>query len=156
MVGASPAENCGLGSKIYFVRFVSPNFQPNIMSRAIKICSIGSGAGQKEYKLRLKPLFRLTSGILKAEIMHQGGWGRQLGFSISRVLADAPRIGISPHIHVLIIHRGQDILVETNDENIYPPDGSRIEFRMPRVANGYDEFRTLASASGHDAAGAIC
>jgi hypothetical protein len=156
MVGASPAESCGLGAKIYFARFVSPNFRPNIMSRAVKICSIGSGAAQKEYKLRLKPLFRLTSGILKAEIMHPSGWGRQLGFSISRVLTDLPRVGISPHIHVLIVRRGQNILVETNDENIYPPDGSRIEFRMPQVANGYDEFLDFANSSGHDAAGATC
>jgi hypothetical protein len=155
MVGVSPDENCGLGAKVYFTRFVAPEFRPQVMSRAIKLCSIGSGARKIEYKHRLKPLFRLTSGILKAEVMHPGGWARQLGFSISRTLADHPLRGISPHLHIIIIKRGS-ILVETNDENIYPPDGTRIEFRMPRIARSYEEFLGLAKALGYDFAGATC
>ena len=78
-----------------------------------------------------------------------------LGFSISRALADHPRTGISRHLHVLIVQRGS-ILVETSDEDIYPPDGSRIEIRMPRVAQSYEQFLELAESLGHDAAGAIC
>ena len=155
MVGVSPNENCGLGAKVYFTRFVAPEFRPQIMSRATKLCSIGSGAKKIEYKHSLKPLFRLTSGILKAEVMQPGGWARQLGFSISRALADYPHRGISPHIHIVIVRRGS-ILVETNDENIYPPDGPRIEFRMPRIAQGYEEFLGLAQALGYDGAGATC
>jgi hypothetical protein len=156
MVGASPTENCGLGAKIYFVRFVSPDFKPNIMSRAIKICSIGSGAAQKDYKLRLKPLFRLTSGILKAEIIHPSGWGQEMGFAISHALNHRPHAEISPHIYILIIRRGQAVLIQTNDEDVYPGDGSKIEFRMPRVAHGYDEFLELANSLGQSAAGAAC
>jgi hypothetical protein len=156
MVGVSPHVNRGLGAKVYFARFAAPDFQPCIMNRAIKVCSIGKGAQVREYKHRLKPLFRLTSGILKAEVMNPGGWARQLGFSISRTLADYPQVGISPHIHIVIVQRGQSIVVETNDENIYPPDGSRHEFRMPRVAQDYDEFQALAASLGHDAAAASC
>ncbi len=156
MVGVSPDLNCGLGAKVYFTRFVAPDFRPCIMSRAIKVCSIGTGAGIAEYKRRLKPLFRLSSGILKAEVMQPGGWARQLGFSISRTLDDHPRPGISPHIHVLIVRRGQSTVVETNDEDIYPPDGSCHEFRMPRVAQDYKEFQALAASLSHDAAGASC
>ncbi len=87
--------------------------------------------------------------------MHPGGWARQLGFVISRALADHPKHGISRHIHILIVRRGS-ILVETNDENIYPPDGPRIEIRMPEVARGYEQFRAMADSNGHKAAGACC
>jgi hypothetical protein len=155
MVGVSPTESCGLGAKVYFTRFASPGFRPCIMSRAIKVCSIGTGARIKEYHRTLKPLFRITSGILQGEVMNQGGWARALGFSISQRLADFPRAGVSRHLHFLIIRRGS-ILVETSDANIYPPDGSCIEVRMPRVAQSYEQFLELAESDGHDAAGAIC
>lgn len=156
MVAASPTESSGLGAKIYFTRFASPDFNPGLMATPIKLCSIGNGAGVTEYKLRMKPLFRFTSGIHKAEVGEPGGWARQLGFSISRKLEDFPREGISRHIHIIIVMRGK-ILVENNDENIYPPgDKSRIEIRMPTVARGYEEFRTVAASLGLDAAGAVC
>lgn len=80
VVGASPTEACGLGAKIYFTRFASPDFQPCLMSRAIKTCSIGSGAGISEYKQHLKPHFRLAAGIHRAEIGHQNGWLARLAF----------------------------------------------------------------------------
>jgi hypothetical protein len=56
---------------------------------------------------------------------------------------------------MLIVRRGS-ILVENSDENIYPPDGSCIEIRMPQVARSYEEFLKLAESVGHDAAGAAC
>ncbi|SPE44556.1 hypothetical protein SBA7_400006 [Candidatus Sulfotelmatobacter sp. SbA7] len=59
-------------------------------------------------------------------------------------------------MHILIAQRGRDVLVETNDEDIYPPDGPCIEFRMPKVASGYNEFLALANSSGYDGTGAIC
>jgi hypothetical protein len=156
MVGASPTEACGLGAKIYFTRFASPDFRPHLMTRAVKRCSIGSGAGVSEYKHHLKPLFRLTSGILRAEVGQPGGWARQFGFSISRALSNHPRSGISRHIHILIIRRGS-MLVETNDANIYPPgDAPRIEVRMPAVARDYEEFQGMAASYGHDPTGATC
>jgi len=155
MLGVSPTESSGLGARVICTRFASPDFLPGIMARPITLCSIGSGSGVREYKRSIKPLFRLSSGILKAEIGEPGGWARQLGFSISRTLSDHPRNGISRHIHIIIVNRGS-IHVETNDENIYSPDGSIVEIRMPKVARGYSEFLSLANASGHAATGAIC
>lgn len=155
MVGISPTENSGLGAKVIFTRFTSPHFYPNIMTHPIKLCSIGSGAAVQEYKRSIKPLFRLSSGILNAEIGQPGGWARQLGFSISHTLNNYPRNGISRHIHMIIVRRGS-IYVGTNNENIYMPDGSKIEIRMPKVAQGYAEFLSLAQAAGHEAIGAAC
>jgi hypothetical protein len=155
LVGASPNEQIALGAKVYITRFSSPAFRPGIMSRPVKLCHIGSGAKVAAYKRRLKPLFRLTSGILRAEIGEPGGWARQLGFSMGRALADHPRKGISKHLHIIIIRRGTTI-VGTNDEDIYPKEGSIIEFRMPPVAQNYPAFQALSAAAGHDAAGATC
>lgn len=155
MVGVSPTQSCGLGARVFLTRFCAPLFRPEIMSRATMVCSIGSGAAVAEYKQTIKPLVRFMSGIHKAEIGQPGGWARALGFSISRALADHPHKGVSPHIHTLIVTRGR-ILVENNDENIYPPDGSVIHVQMPPVAQGYEAFRALARSAGHDAACARC
>lgn len=155
MVGVSPTQSCGLGARVFLTRFAHPLFEPGIMSRATMQCSIGSGAAVGEYKRGIKPLVRFMSNIHKAEIGQPGGWARQLGFSISRALADHPHCGVSRHIHILIVRRGQ-ILVENNDENIYPPDGSVIQVRMPPIAEGYEAFRAQARSAGHDAACARC
>ena len=121
----------------------------------MKVCSIGSGAGITEYKRWIKPLWKLRNSTLQSERSHPGGWGEHVGFLISRALADHPKRGISRHIHILTVRRGS-ILVETNYENIYPPEGPRIEIRMPQVAQGYDQFCRMAESIGHEAAGATC
>jgi hypothetical protein len=157
MAAASPNENCGLSAKTYLVRFSEPDFQPGIMGRPFKLCSIGSGARFDEYHKRLKPLFRWEGHIrtLQAQVGDPNGWARHMGFRISRSLARHPHSGISRHIHIIIVRRGATV-VETNDENIYRGDDPRIEIRMPKVAQGLVQFRALAAAAGHDAAGAVC
>jgi hypothetical protein len=155
LVGVSPSDSRGPFPKVYFSRFVAPSFRPGIMHRAIKMCSIGSGAGVVEYKRALKPLFRLSSGILRAETGQPGGWAQTLAFSISRTLNNYPRQGISRHLHIVTVMRG-NIYVSTNDEKIYARDGSPIEIKMPRVARGYEDFVRLANACGQDSAGATC
>ena len=155
IVGASPDQSIALGPKIYISRFSSPEFIPGIMAQPQKICSIGSGAGVAVYKHSIKPLFRLTSGILKAEIGQSNGWARAMGFSISHTLAEHPRDGISKYIHTVIVRRGS-IVVENNDEKIHYPDGSIMEVRMPPVAQNYEDFLNLAKLSSNDASGAAC
>lgn len=155
MVGVSPTDNNGPFPKVYFGRFIAPDFRPGIMRRTIKMCSIGSGAGVAEYKRAIKPLFRLSSGILRAEIGHPGGWAQQLGFSISRTLNDHPRPGISRHLHVLTVMRGA-VDVSTNDERIYIGNAPPIEITMPHVAQGYEDFLLLADSCGQEGGGATC
>ena len=155
LVGVSPTETSGIGAKVYFTRFASPDFAPKIMGRPIKVCGIGTGAGVTEYKHSIKPLFRLTSGILKAEIGRPGGWGNQLGHSISHTLGQNPRTGISRHLNIIIVERGQFRLGKT-DQTIHYPDGTKTEFKMPAVARGYEEFLALASSAGHEGACAVC
>lgn len=154
-VGASPFESQGLGAKIYFVRFASPTFEPQIMSRAIKICSIGTGAAVREYKHSIKPLFRLTSGLLKAEIGRPGGWGNQLGHSISHTLGENPRTGISRHLNTILV-APEGFRFGKTDQTIHFPDGRKVEHKMPVVAQNYGQFLAMAQTSGSEGAGAVC
>ncbi|WP_424208626.1 hypothetical protein [Sulfuricaulis sp.] len=155
LVGASPTESLGLASEAIFARFADPDFDPGIMTKAIKLCSIGSGSRISEYKRIIKPLFRLSSGILQAEVMNPGGWARTLSFSISRAINDHPRSGISRHLNLFHVRRGA-IYEENNDERIYPRDGSPNEIRMPQLARGYPQFVEMARQINVSSAEAVC
>lgn len=155
LVGASPTEECGLGAKIYFIRFSSPDFEPKVMSQAIKTCSIGSGAGVIQYKHSIKPLLRLSSGIMQAEVANVDGWGLTLGYSIANTLSWYPESGISKHIHTIIVRRGR-IRIENSDKTEYHNNGTIVEIRMPKIARSYEEFVSLTQSTGQIAAGAIC
>jgi hypothetical protein len=155
LVGASPLGDQGFGSKIYFVRFASPDFEPQIMSRPIKICGIGTGAAIREYKHSIKPLFRLSSGLMKAEVGNPGGWGNHLGHSISQALAWHPHSGISRHLHAILVSRGGFRFGNTN-QTIHHKDGSTTEHKMPVVAQSYEQFLAMARASGNEGAHATC
>jgi hypothetical protein len=159
IVAASPNENCGLGAKIYFTRFASPDFKPGIMAKPFKFCSIGSGAQITAYHDSLRPLFKRAGHMASLQADARGGphgWVRNLSFRLSFRLANHPRKGISRHMHTIIVGR-KLMEVENNDENIYPPnDGPRIEIRTPPVAQSYKQFTTFAASSGYEAAGAVC
>ena len=155
LVAASPTEKCGLGAKIYFIRFADPTFVPGIMARAIKICGIGSGAGIIEYKQKLNPLLRIRSGILRAEVGVSGGWGTALAYAVSHVLHDDRRKGISRHLNIFEV-RGGAIYESNNDETIHPSIGQAVEIRMPNIARGYSEFGQMVNSIGKERAEAVC
>src|SRR5205823_6129667 len=50
LLGASPTEKAGLGSRMFLIRFAAPEFHPGIMGKFLMSCSIGSGSGVEEYK----------------------------------------------------------------------------------------------------------
>ena len=155
LVGVSPDEDAGFGAKVYFARFSEPYFRPGIMTRPHKFCSIGSGAGVSAYKRRLKPLLRVGSRIHQSEVGRQNGWAVEIGASLSRAVVNNPKDGISRHFHIIVVRRGS-ILIGNNDENIYSPNGSCLEIRMPPVAQSYAQFEAMAQAEKFKVAGAVC
>lgn len=155
MVGISPNESAGLGAKIYFARFASPEFVPQIMTRTVKICSIGTGASIQQYKHSIKPLFRLSSGILHAEVGNPFGWGVTLGYSIANATNWYPRPGISQHVHTTLIAR-DGFRYANSDQRTYQKDGVVTERKMPPLAQSYDQFLKMLSVSGSDTACAVC
>jgi hypothetical protein len=155
LLGASPTQNAGLGSRMFLIRFAAPRFSPGIMGKFLMSCSIGSGSGVHDYKRSIKPLIRLASRMNQAEIMNPNGWAQQLAFSISRAVNRYPRNGISTHFHAVVVRRGS-LSTWNNDERIHYPDGSIREVRMPEVARSYEEFVELARRAGSVAAFATC
>jgi len=78
-----------------------------------------------------------------------------LAFSVTRLIEQYPQPGISKHLHVLLVKLGA-IWGGNNNENVYPPEGDMIQFRMPEVATSYQEFLALLSRQGASGAGATC
>ncbi|QBR83750.1 hypothetical protein E3983_04900 [Legionella israelensis] len=79
MVAASPQPDKkmmipGWDSKIYLIRFSSPNFKPQIMSKRVNFCSIGSGAGVSKFQkyIREKLKLGIFDKTLQAEVMNPG------------------------------------------------------------------------------------
>lgn len=162
IIAASPVPDVGewpqgWDSKIYMIRFSSPNFIPQIMVKRMKICSIGSGARVSEYKRSIRERLKLgiRDPILKAEVMNPYGWARTLAFSISRSIERYPQDGISKHLHLFTVRRGE-IIAGNNNEKIYPKEGGVIVFKMPPVARNYQEFVSMLELTGTEASMAIC
>ena len=115
MVAASPYPNPGTcppwDSKIYMIRYVSPDFEPQFMVGRTKICNIGSGAGVRDYKrvIRAKQKVGIFDSTLKAEIRNPGGWGRLLAFAITRLIEKYPQEGIGKHLHSFILKKAVEI-----------------------------------------------
>ncbi len=155
MVGVSPNEEAGLGPKIYFARFASPDFSPQIMTRTVKICSIGTGASIQRYKHSIKPLFRLSSGILQAEVGNSGGWGVTLGYSIANATNWYPHPGISQHVLTILVAR-QGFMYANSDQRTHHNDGTVTERKMPPLARTYGQFLAMLRSGSSDAACAVC
>jgi hypothetical protein len=137
------------------VRFSSPDFDPVIKDQRLAVDHIGSGGHVAHYTTMMQHHFKLTSGSLKAEMAAFGMWPKMLGSSISRLVAEQPIDGISPHVHILVCRNGQ-IFTMTNDETRFPSGGGEpIEFKMPDVARSYQEFVLKCRTSGIAAVGAI-
>ncbi len=155
LVGASPTEIHPFGSRVYLIRMVSPHFVPGVMGNSIQACSIGSGARSKELKRIIKPLFRINSGVLQADVGNLGGWGQMLSHSVTMAIRAHPMAGISEHHHHIFVRLGS-MTIQTNDMTTHHQNGTVSELRMPPVAKSYPEFLTLASGTGHEAALAVC
>jgi hypothetical protein len=155
LVAASPVENQGLGAKVYLFRFVAPDFRPQVMTKAVKLCSIGTGSGVAEYKRSIKPLLRRSSGLMQAEVGRPGGWGNHLGHSISQAVGRHPRDGIGRRMNIILVHR-RGFMFGKTDQIFHNKDGTRTEYKMPEIAKSYKDFLAMASASGLEAACAEC
>lgn len=162
LVGASPdpikrGQPIGWDSEIYIIRFSSPEFTPRVMVKRNKICTIGSGSQVDKYKQLLREIHRsgIRSPLYTIEARNPHGWGKNLAFHLSRHINENPYPGISKHLHVFTVTRGE-ILLHNNDYKMYPKDGSIIDIKMPDVAKTYSEFESMIQKIGSQAAGAIC
>lgn len=155
LVGASPNEDIGIPgfARIYIVVLKDPNFEPQIVKNGNKILSIGSGAGVEIYKEALKKLSGdYGFSLMQAEVGTQGGYGGIILDHLSEVIKKAPEEGISKHLQIAIIRRGQYSL-GNNDTTIFLHSGEKIDIKMPPLAKSYPEFLALSKKYSR---GAIC
>jgi hypothetical protein len=137
------------------IRFSSPDFDFVLQNRRLSIEHIGSGGGVEHYTKTMQKYFELNSESLKAEMGTLGMWPKMLGSNVARLVAERPIGGVSPHVHILVCASGQ-IFTMTNDETRFPSkEGEPIEFKMPKVARSYQEFRLRCRSTGVAAEGAV-
>lgn len=157
MVGVSPTEDVGAPEfrRVYIIRFSNPEFRPGFMRKAFTVCHIGTGGGVAMYKRAFRDHFRLGASSLRSEMGGPGGWASMLGHTVNIVAAEQPIESVSRHMHILVCRLGE-IIEGTNNERVYPADGSGpIVFEMPKVATNYEEFIRFCDGLGCGAQGAI-
>jgi hypothetical protein len=144
LLAAHPTENDGAApwGRCYVYRFSSPNFEPKIAGPA-QIVSIGSGSNVAAYA---SALGRLENDfeLLKFQQYHRDGPAIVLMSSISAELRKLPIKGISPHLHICIVSRGE---VRIGENNIQRDDAPEKSFMMPPVATNMEELRTILSTA---------
>jgi len=158
LVGISPSEHMGAPEfpRVYVIRFSSPDFTPGFFRKDHVVCSIGSGAGIKEYKRAIKPLFDIRSNQIQAEVAGFSSWARTLACSMSNVIEAHPRNGISKHLNVFALRRGE-IICTNNDETIFTPGETEpIVIEMPKIARSYGEFLAMSEQYKASASCASC
>ena len=156
LFGVHPTEDNGEPAgwpKSSVYRFSDPHFQPE-ESQGIEVVSIGSGSQVASYKEVLR---ELSDGGENFQFVMMGSKGiaTRLAISLTAALQAKPQPGISPHLHLCVVTRG-DIELGTNDHDEFDSDGSPKPFRMPQVATSYEEIVKLCQSRGVTAEGASC
>ena len=164
LLGAHPTENVGMPGvmRTYVYSFSWPGCEP-IQAQPHEVLSIGSGTGVRPYREMLQRY--LTDVHWRTMLMHgesiPGGTASMLASSVTKVIQDNPRPGISPHLHLCLVRAGE-VNVWTNNHahkgpwkafflgppSVNPPgDLDDMErFAMPKVATTYDELEQMLSS----------
>jgi hypothetical protein len=157
LLGAHPTEDLGIpGWARCMVHILSsPDFVPQSSSIG-QAASIGSGSQIGTYRDALARLSADPLSLIKMDTTGVGASSLILSMVVQKTVERNPAQGISSHAHVCIVRRGS-ISIQPNDEDVYPPNGEKIEFRMPPVATTWDEFvKRLASSGRNSPRSAIC
>ena len=78
-----------------------------------------------------------------------------LGYAVSHVFNSNPIAGVSRHMHIAVVSRGE-MRMQNNNEVIHYPNGERREIVMPMVASNYREFCNMAATIGVETPCAQC
>lgn len=147
----------GWDSKIFLIRFSSPDFKPQIMSKRVKFCSIGSGARVDKFKriIRTKGKLGIFDSTLKTEVRNPFGWAKTLASSLFSLVDENPQDGISKHFNIITVKRGEINQSHINYK-IHLPDGTTKEEKMPELARSYHELEAMLAERKINISGAIC
>ena len=145
LVGVSPTVDVGIPgwARATVAIMQAPDFFPRIL-RLQEVGAIGSGSGVELYIRELEQLQRNPYEIWQAEVGMPGGFGRIVLHNIQQTILQNPSTGISHHLHLCLVRRGEITLIKS-DHSVVPPNGPEIEVRMPRVATTWAEFKEMCS-----------
>ena len=138
---------------VHIIKFSWPHFEPQPAEERWTAQHIGSGANIDRFVRVVGEFFQLENGTLQAEIT-PGGWGTMLGHSIGRIVQQNPVDGIGAYVNIDTCYLG-GLYKGNNNHRTFPPDGTIINFEMPRIAENYEEFLAMCGERGKAAAGAI-
>jgi hypothetical protein len=152
MLGAHPTENMGDAPwpRSYVYRFSGQTFKP-VQAKTAEVLSIGFGSIVTPYQELIKHISQDES-IVQLETGRSGGMLRGIVMSITRGTENSPTKGISPHLHICVVTRGQ-VEIGKNDRR-YIGKAKAHDFIMPKVATSLDELYQIAQAQGLSATGA--
>jgi hypothetical protein len=120
------------------------------------VVSIGSGSQVDTYRDALARFSADPLSLIKMDTAGVGASSLILSMVIQKTVERNPAHGISRHAHICIVRRGS-VNIQPNDEDVHPPNGEKIEFRMPPVATTWDEFVERLARAGRDfSRSAIC
>lgn len=147
-VAVYPQKDSGIKgeSQTYAFKMVAPKFAP-VAINAGQVISIGSGNNVKEYKRSIELFNDGYNPLMQMEINNPGGYGQALMINFSINVGNDPTPGISSHFHIAEVRRGV-IRVGTNDHSNFDNDGKEINFRMPKVATNWQEFKQIMENEG--------
>ncbi len=145
LLSAHPKDNDGAApwARCYVYRFRAPEFKP-LLANSAEIVSIGSGEKKAKY---IKVLQSLENdfGMFKLETGMKGGSALGLMVSVTSAIKKMPTKGISTHLHVCIVGRGETKL---GKNDITGQERPKDNFIMPEVATNMEELRELLSHYG--------
>jgi hypothetical protein len=149
-----PSDNMGDApwprSQVY--TFTYPNFEPE-GANPNELVSIGCGDSVIQYR-ELLDLLPVDESLLQLEAGRFGGMSRGFMMAITDKIQEVPISGISSHLHICLVSRGQ-IAIGKNDRKYVNRTDLR-DFVMPPVATTWEELEQIALARGSTAKGARC
>ena len=181
VLSTDPVARNGPGPQTYVHTFHSPDFAP-IKTETQKAAGIGSGNFIAEHRRHLDELsanHERRFNLMRMEAGMPGGLGSNLGYQLTDLLKRTSPSGISSHLHYCWVYLGK-VIIKTNDHSIVGrwtilPAGSgvnqpeetpsvletpqgeagEIAFRMPRIAQSWDELNQILNSAGAKAEGSV-
>jgi hypothetical protein len=149
LFGVSPVEDLGIpgwARSDVIVLDSSRGFEPVYAERA-KAVSIGSGSGIGEYSSALEKTIADKSYFEVGAMLPGGGVAWWLANSVSRVVRENPKAGISSSVLYTVVQRA-GISTHPHEFTEVDLDGTKREFRLPWIAKSWDEFKSYSTQNG--------
>lgn len=156
IVGIDSAKNTGAPQfpYVHIAKLNWPDFKPEFSPQSWHVQHIGSGSNIDQFVTAVGEHFKITASSLQAETAGPNAWAEMLGHSIGWLVKKYPVAGVGAHVNIDVCRLG-DFSHGSNDERTHHRDGTITDFKMPQIAETYDEFLVMCRNLGKGAVGAV-